>query len=109
MNITKDDVIDEWVYCNYDVDDDSSITTFDLPEELIPDIIKYANDFIDNPKIVDQTELKAFSALSENDKKSVSICRGILKYVAFYIHSLDLVVDSAYDNIDKIFRRKVKS
>lgn len=108
MNITKDDVINEWVYCNYDVDDDSSITTYHLPEELIPNIIKYASDFIDNPKIIDQTELKIFLELSENDKKSVSICRGISKYVAFYNHSLDLVVDSVYDNIDKIFRRNRK-
>ena len=49
MNITKDDVINEWVYCNYDVDDDSSVTTYHLPEELIPNIIIYASDFIDNP------------------------------------------------------------
>ena len=101
--ITRDDVIDEWVYCNDD-DDRCILTKRNIPEELIPDIINYANEFIENPEIIDQTEKTAFSKLSDGDKQAVSIYRAFIKYLPSYIRDFDLIVDSAYDNMNIILR-----
>ena len=103
--ITENDIYDEWVNCNYDSDNDSSITTHNLPKELLPKIVEYANEFFENPKIIDQTEKKAFLNLSERDKKAFSICNAIERYLSSYSHDLDLIADSAYDNMDRILGR----
>ena len=103
--ITRDDVIDEWVYCNYDSDNESSITTRDhLPEELIQDIVYYANRFLENPKNLDQTELDNFSKLSDQRKKEVSIYKAFEECISAYIHDLGLILDSAYDNMSIILK-----
>ena len=104
--ITEKDVLHEWVNCNYDSDNDSSITTYRLPEELLKPIIEYANEFFENPKIIDQTEKKTFLQLSENDRKAFSIYSAIERYLSSYSHDLDRVADSAYDNMDIILGKR---
>ena len=69
----------------------------------MPKIIDDANKFFENPVLIDD-EKEAYSKATENDKKIISILKAFIMDLPTNEKDFDLIVDSAYYNIDIILR-----
>lgn len=94
--ITRSNVIDEWVYCNYSYDDDSVLTTESMPENIMDNIITYSNTLFNNYKSNSE-----YSKMNESELISLSILEAFTKYLPDK-GELALVLDEAYANINII-------